>query len=388
MFNDLTFHKIRMKIGIVCYPTFGGSGVVATELGMALARRGHQIHFITYRRPARLIHYQENVYYHEVSSFDYPLFEYKPYETALASKMVDVADHENLDLLHVHYAVPHATVGYLAKKILADRGKRVPLITTLHGTDITLVGMDPSFSPVVEFGINHSDAVTAVSHSLKNQTEEIFKVVRPIQVIYNFINFDRFSRKSSTCRRSFAQENEKVIVHVSNFRKVKRVEDVIQTFYRIQQIIPAHLVLVGDGPERYNMEELCRSLKISSRVSCLGNQDAVEEILATADLFLIPSANESFGLAALEALACQVPVISSNVGGLPEVNTHGVTGYLADLGDVDTMARYAIELLSDENKLTAFRKNALMQARRFDLQNIIPEYEKLYQDVLLQVAVA
>lgn len=378
-----------MKIGIVCYPTFGGSGVVATELGMALARRGHAVHFITYRRPARLVHYQENVYYHEVSSFDYPLFEYKPYETALASKMVDVADHESLDLLHVHYAIPHATVGYLAKKILADRGKKVPLITTLHGTDITLVGVDPSFSPVVEFGINHSDAVTAVSKNLRQQTLDIFNIVRPIHVLYNFINFERFNRpQSTTCRRSFAKENEKVIVHVSNFRKVKRVEDVIQTFYRIQQQIPAHLVLVGDGPERYNMEELCRSLKISAHVSCLGNQDAVEEILATADLFMITSANESFGLAALEALACQVPVISSNVGGLPEVNIHGVTGFLADLGDVDTMAKYAIDLLSNEQKLASFRKNALEQAQQFDLQKIIPQYEKLYKDILSQDIIA
>lgn len=375
-----------MKIGIVCYPTFGGSGVLATELGLGLAQRGHDIHFITYRRPIRLNTFQKNVYYHEVSTFDYPLFEFKPYDTALTSKLVDVVSHEKLDLLHVHYAIPHATVGYLTKKILLKRGRYVPIVTTLHGTDITLVGIDQSFAPVVEFGINQSDVVTAVSESLREQTYDQFDIDKEIDVVYNFINFDRFSRTDkSHFSKAIAPEGEKILVHVSNFRKVKRVGDVIEVFGRVKEEIPVKLLLVGDGPERVHLEEMCRKRGFSNDVIFLGNQDAIEEILAIADLFIIPSGKESFGLAALEAMACEVPVISSDVGGLPEVNIHGRTGFISPLGDVDDMARNALFLLKDPEKLAIFRKQALEQARRFDINKIIVEYEAIYQKALDQV---
>lgn len=375
-----------MKIGILCYPTYGGSGVVATELGKGLARLGHQIHFISYRQPARLTHYSENIYYHEVSNVDYPLFEYPPYDTALTSKIVDIVIHEKLDLLHVHYAIPHATIAYMAKQILGTYGIVLPVVTTLHGTDITLVGNNRSFSPVVEFSINKSDGVTAVSESLKKDTFQNFNICRDIKVIYNFIDFERFSRQNKEhFRKAIAPNGEKILVHTSNFRKIKRVDDVVRIFRRVNEVISSKLLLIGDGPERQNLEELCRNEGIAEHVRFLGKQDAIEEILAIGDLFLIPSGSESFGLAALEAMACQVPVISSNIGGLPEVNIHGETGYLCDVGDVEGMANYSIQLLSDDNTLQVFRQNALLQAQRFDIKSVLPEYVSYYEDILERV---
>ena len=372
-----------MKIGIVCYPTYGGSGVLATELGLGLAKRGHQVHFITYRQPARLTHFQENVYYHEVSMVDYPLFDYAPYDTALASKLVDVVKYEKLDLLHVHYAIPHASVAYLVRKILLAEGHYLPYITTLHGTDITLVGIDRALAPVVAFSINKSDGVTAVSESLKKQTYEAFDIKCDIKVIYNFIDFQRFARKNKDhFRKAIAPNGERILVHTSNFRKVKRVEDVLHVFRTVLQTIPSKLLLIGDGPDRPYLEQLCREWGICDDVRFLGKQDAVEEILAIADLFLLPSSNESFGLSALEAMACQVPVISSNAGGIPEVNIHGVTGFMSETGDVADMAQNATKLLSDDDLLQQFRANALAQARVFALDNILPQYEAYYKQVL------
>lgn len=372
-----------MKIGIVCYPTYGGSGVVATELGIGLAKRGHEIHFITYKRPARLSSFQENVYYHEVTDADYPLFEYTPYDTALTSKLVDVVRYEDLDLLHVHYAIPHAAVGYMAKKILLSHGKYVPVVTTLHGTDITLVGINPSFAPVVEFSINKSDGVTAVSQGLKDRTLSNFELTREIEVIYNFIDFERFSRLNKDhFKKAIAPKGERIITHVSNFRKVKRVDQVIQIFKQIREIIPSKLLLIGDGPERQALEKLSRQLNLGEDIRFLGKQAAVEELLAVSDLFLLPSMEESFGLAALEAMACEVPVVSSNVGGLPEVNIHGETGFLTATGEVEEMARYSIQILSNDETLNRFRANALAQAKRFDISNILPKYEAYYQHIL------
>ncbi|HSF89612.1 MAG TPA: N-acetyl-alpha-D-glucosaminyl L-malate synthase BshA [Saprospiraceae bacterium] len=372
-----------MRIGIVCYPTYGGSGVVATELGLALAAKGHQIHFITYKRPVRLTHYQENVFFHEVNTEEYPLFDYTPYDTTLTSKLVDVVKYEKLDLLHVHYAIPHATVAYLAKQILADEGIYIPVVTTLHGTDITLVGSDRSFAPVVAFSINQSDGVTAVSNHLRQQTCEQLKIKKEIEVIYNFIDFARFSRLNKEhFRKAIAPDGEKILVHISNFRKVKRIEDAIKTFEIVQKKIPSKLLLVGDGPERPRLERMTRELGLYDHVRFLGKQDAVEEILAVADLFLIPSSNESFGLAALEAMACEVPVISSNAGGLPEVNIHGVTGCVADVGDYEAMAAHALMLLEDEILLKEYSHNALMQARKFDISIVLPQYEAYYEKVV------
>lgn len=372
-----------MKIGIVCYPTYGGSGVVATELGLGLAQKGHKIHFITYKRPARLTHFHENIYYHEVAEADYPLFEYPPYDTALASKMVDVVKYENLDLLHVHYAIPHAAVAFMAKKILMAEGRYIPVVTTLHGTDITLVGKHRTFAPVVSFSINESDGVTAVSEFLKRQTYEDFNITNEIEVIHNFINFDRFRKiDKDHFKKAIAPNGEKILVHVSNFRKVKRVEDAILIFKKVYEKIPSKLLLIGDGPERQNLEELCREIGLCHEIRFLGKQDAVEELLAIADLFLMPSANESFGLAALEAMACEVPIISSNVGGLPEVNIQGETGFLSDVGHVDEMAANAIKLLSNNELLATFSKNAFQQASRFDIQHVLPHYEKYYEQIL------
>jgi L-malate glycosyltransferase len=372
-----------MKIGIVCYPTYGGSGVVATELGLGLARKGHEVHFITYRRPVRLAHFLPNVFYHEVDGEDYPLFEYPPYDTALASKIVDVVQYQNLDLLHVHYAIPHAAVAYMAKKILLAQGRYIPVVTTLHGTDITLVGNNRAFAPVVEFSINKSDGVTAVSKHLKAETESVFQLQRDIEVIYNFIDFERFRKTNKDhFKKIIAPNDERIIVHTSNFRKVKRVDDVIRTFQKISARVPAKLLMIGDGPERQPAEQLCRDLDICGEVRFLGKQDAVEELLAISDLFIIPSENESFGLAALEAMACEVPVISSNAGGLPEVNVEGVTGFLSAAGDVAHMAANAIRLLENEPLLQQFRQNALTQARRFDLNNILPHYESYYEQVI------
>ncbi len=372
-----------MKIGIVCYPTYGGSGVVATELGLGLASAGHEIHFITYKRPARLSTFHENVTYHEVTDAEYPLFEYPPYDTALTSKLVDVVKFENLDLLHVHYAIPHAAVGYMAKKILLTEGRYVPVITTLHGTDITLVGKNDTFRPVVEFSINKSDGVTAVSESLKKQTYENFAIDRDIEVLYNFIDFSRFTKLNKDhFKKAIAPNGERIVTHTSNFRKVKRVEDVIYIFEKIQKEVPSKLLLIGDGPERHNMEQLCRKLGLCEEIRFLGKQDAIEELLAVSDLFLIPSESESFGLAALEAMACEVPVISTNVGGLPEVNIHGKTGFLSQVGEVEEMAHYGTIILSDNDTLQTFRRNALAQAKRFDIQKILPQYEAYYQKIL------
>ncbi len=372
-----------MKIGIVCYPTYGGSGVVATELGLGLAKRGHQIHFITYRRPVRLTTFHENIFFHEVSGEDYPLFEYTPYDTALASKIVDVVKYENLDILHVHYAIPHAAVAYMAKKILLQEGRYIPVVTTLHGTDITLVGTNSTFAPVVAFSINKSDGVTAVSESLKQQTLEYFPIEDEIKVIYNFIDFERFKKLDKDhFKKAIAPHGEKILVHTSNFRKVKRVEDVIHTFKKVHDQIPAKLLLVGDGPERHRCEELCRQLCLMQDVRFLGKQDAVEELLAVSDLFLMPSEQESFGLAALEAMACQLPVISSNSGGLPELNIHGVTGFTSNVGDVDDMAQYAIQLLTNDEMYQQFRANALARSQEFDIHCILPEYETYYEEII------
>jgi len=372
-----------MKIGIVCYPTYGGSGVVATELGLGLARKGHEIHFITYRRPVRLSHFEANVFYHEVDGEDYPLFEYPPYDTALASKIVDVVRYQNLDLLHVHYAIPHAAVAYMAKKILLTQGRYLPVVTTLHGTDITLVGNNRAFAPVVEFSINKSDGVTAVSQSLKDETLALFDIQRGIKVIYNFIDFDRFRKTDKEhFKKIIAPNGERIIAHTSNFRKVKRVEDVVLIFKKILDKVPSKLLMIGDGPERQNCERLSRELGIEDAVRFLGKQDAIEELLAICDLFVIPSESESFGLAALEAMACEVPVISSNSGGLPEVNIHGETGFMSDAGNVDEMAANAIHLLQNEDMLTQFRANALAQAKRFDIDHILPHYEEYYAQVL------
>lgn len=372
-----------MKIGIVCYPTYGGSGVIATELGLGLARKGHEVHFITYRRPVRLAHFHENVFYHEVDSEDYPLFEYPPYDTALTSTIVDVVRYQNLDLLHVHYAIPHATVAYMAKKILLTQGRYVPVVTTLHGTDITLVGNNRAFAPVVEFSINKSDGVTTVSQSLKDDTQRLFNIERDIRVIYNFIDFERFRKVDKDhFKKILAPNGERILAHTSNFRKVKRVEDVVQIFKRVHDLVPSKLLMIGDGPERQNTERLCRKLGMCDDVRFLGKQDAIEELLAICDLFVIPSESESFGLAALEAMACEVPVISSNSGGLPEVNLHGVTGYTSDPGDIEEMANYAIQLLQNDTMLQQFRENALAQAKRFDLNNILPDYEAYYEEVL------
>ena len=372
-----------MKIGIVCYPTFGGSGVVATELGLGLANKGHEVHFITYRRPARLSTFHTNVFYHEVTGEDYPLFEYPPYDTALASKMVEVVKFENLDLLHVHYAIPHATVAYMAKKILLREGRYIPVIVTLHGTDITLVGENPAFKPVVEFSINKSDGVTAVSNFLKDKTLKAFQIDNEIQVIYNFVDFERFRKiDKDHFKKAIAPNGERILTHISNFRKVKRVEDVILIFKKVYEKIPSKLMLIGDGPERRHAEDLCREIGLCHEVRFLGKQDAVEELLAISDLFVIPSENESFGLAALEAMACEVPVLSSNAGGLPEVNIDGQTGYVCQIGDVEQMAIKAISILKDEKELLRFRKNALAQAERFDIQHVLPQYENYYQEVL------
>lgn len=372
-----------MKIGIVCYPTYGGSGVLATELGIGLAKRGHEVHFITYKRPARLVTFQENVFYHEVSGEDYPLFEYAPYETALASKLVEIVKFEKLDLLHVHYAIPHAAVAYMAKKILLTEGKYIPFVTTLHGTDITLVGNNSNFEPVVSFSINKSDGVTAVSESLRQQTLDQFNIENDIKVIYNFIDFARFRKSDKDhFKKAIAPNGERILVHTSNFRKVKRVEDVIAIFKEVYQEIPSKLLLIGDGPERHNLEELCRKIGLCHEIRFLGKQDAIEELLAIADLFLIPSEKESFGLAALEAMACEVPVISTDVGGLPEVNIHGKTGFMSQVGDVQSMAQHAINILSHDDILDKFRKNAMEQAKRFDIHEILPQYEAYYESVL------
>jgi N-acetyl-alpha-D-glucosaminyl L-malate synthase BshA len=368
-----------MKIGIVCYPTFGGSGVLATELGKALAEKGHFVHFITYQQPVRLSGFYTNIFYHEVRIPHYPLFDYPPYETTLASTMVDVVLNNELDLLHVHYAIPHASAAYMAKQILLKKGKNIPVITTLHGTDITLVGKDKTFEPVVTFSINQSDAVTAVSKNLREETYKYFKVEKDIKVIYNFVDLARFSKKPlDAFRKAIAPNGEKIITHASNFRRVKRVQDVIRIFAGISKAIPCKLLMVGDGPDRPEAEEQCRLFKVCDGVRFLGKQHEMEEILAISDLFLLPSEYESFGLSALEAMAAGVPVLSSNAGGLKEINQHMVTGYTVPVGEVDTMINFGIELLSDTLLLEKFKSSARNQASNFDIQMIIPKYEQLY----------
>jgi len=369
-----------MRIGIVLYPTFGGSGVLATELGKALSKYGNEIHFISYSQPARLDYFMENVFFHEVIIPQYPLFEHAPYETALAGKIVEIVKSNQLEVLHVHYAIPHASAALLAKQILEEQKIKIPVITTLHGTDITLVGREASYEPVVSWSINNSDCVTAVSSSLKENTIKHFPISREIQVIPNFIDFERFNKKPREhFKKAIAPNAEKIIVHTSNFRKVKRVGDVIRVFHKVQQTIPSRLLLIGDGPERSNIEKVCRELQVCEKVTFLGKQEAIEEILSVCDLFILPSEAESFGLSALEAMACEVPVIASNVGGLPEVVIHNKTGFLSDVGDINTMSEYAIELLQDENKLNTFRKNSLLQAHQFDLKNILKKYMEVYE---------
>ncbi|RAJ30466.1 N-acetyl-alpha-D-glucosaminyl L-malate synthase BshA [Pedobacter cryoconitis] len=372
-----------MKIGIVCYPTFGGSGVVATELGKALADEGHQVHFITYSQPARLDFFSANLYYHEVSVRDYPLFDYAPYESALASKLVDVVRFEKLDILHVHYAIPHASAAFMAKQILETYGIYIPFVTTLHGTDITLVGKDPTYKPVVTFSINKSDGVTTVSNDLKEDTNNHFDITNEIRVIPNFIDFSRFSLKPKDhFKKAIAPNNERILIHTSNFRKVKRTADVIKMFRLILNKIPSKLLMVGDGPDRANNEQLCRDLGICDHVRFLGKQDAVEEILSVADLFLMPSETESFGLAALEAMACKVPIITSNAGGLPELNVDGFCGYMSNVGDVDDMANKAIMILENDEVLNTFKENAFKRAQDFDLKKILPLYVDYYNDII------
>jgi len=372
----------QIKIGIVCYPTFGGSGVVATELGKALAQEGHKVHFITYSQPSRLDFLNENIFYHEVEFRSYPLFEYPPYELALASKIVSVALNEGLDLVHVHYAIPHASAAYMAKQILKTHGITLPIVTTLHGTDITLVGKDASYEPVVTFSINESDGVTAVSEDLKRETYEYFKITNEIKVIPNFIDLEKFKKqKKDHFKKAICPEDEMLIVHTSNFRKVKRIQDVIEIFYNIQQEIPAKLLLIGDGPERVHAEQQCRDLGICNSIRFLGKLEAVEEVLSVADLFIMPSEKESFGLAALEAMACEVPVISSNTGGIPELNLHGVTGFLSNIGDVADMTRNALFIL-DKRNLPKFKENALKRAKEFDISRILPLYEEYYEFVI------
>ncbi len=368
-----------MRIGIVCYPTFGGSGVLATELGKALADKGHSVHFITYQQPVRLNIFNANIFYHEVRVPTYPLFDYPPYEVALASTMVDVINNHHLDLLHVHYAIPHASAAFMAKMIVEKNGCRIPFITTLHGTDITLVGKDKTYEPVVTFSINESDAITAVSRNLKEETYKYFKITKDIEVIYNFVDVSRFSKKPiDAFRKVIAPANEKIIAHASNFREVKRVKDVIRVFAAINAGIPSKLLMVGDGPDRPVIEEMAKEMNLQDEIRFLGKQEQIEEILLISDLFLLTSSYESFGLAALEAMAAHTPVISTDAGGLPEINIHGETGFCAPVGDVSAMSAYALKLLSDEVMLKEFQENAYAQACRFDISKIVPQYEKLY----------
>ena len=372
-----------MNIAIVCYPTFGGSGVLATELGKALADKGHNIHFITYQQPVRLSGFHTNIFYHEVRVPTYPLFDYPPYETALASTMVDVVNNNDIDLLHVHYAIPHAAAAYMAKQILAKQHKKVPVITTLHGTDITLVGRDKTYSPVVTFSMEESDVLTAVSDNLREETYKNFSISKEIEVIHNFVDVARFNKKPvDAFKKLVSPQGEKIIVHASNFRKVKRVDDVVKTFLLIQEQLPCKLLLIGDGPERPEIESMARDCKSFEAVKFLGKQEQMEDILPIADLFLLTSEYESFGLAALEAMAAEVPVISTNAGGLPEININGYCGYMSDVGDVEDMSRNALKILSDEKTLKQFKANALAQAKKFDIQNIVPQYEQLYKRVI------
>ena len=372
-----------MNIGIVCYPTFGGSGVLATELGLELSRKGHQVHFITYRQPVRLELLNSNVHFHEVNVPDYPLFHYQPYELALSSKLVDMVKAHKIDVLHVHYAIPHAYAAYMAKKMLHEEGIKIPIVTTLHGTDITLVGSHPFYKTAVTFSINQSDAVTSVSQSLKEDTQRLFNTQKDIKVIPNFIDIDKYKTNFKDCDRDLlALPTERVITHVSNFRPVKRISDVIEVFYKVQKEVPSKLMMVGEGPERKQAEQLCKTYGIEDKVVFLGNSNEVDKILCYSDLFLLPSETESFGLAALEAMASGVPVISSNSGGIPEVNIEGVSGYLSPVGAVDEMAHNAIKIIKDEAVLNKFKKAAQAASTKFDIHKIVPFYEAIYEEAL------
>ena len=372
-----------MNIGIVCYPTFGGSGVLATELGLELSRKGHQVHFITYRQPVRLELLNSNVHFHEVNVPDYPLFHYQPYELALSSKLVDMVKVHKIDVLHVHYAIPHAYAAYMAKKMLHEEGIKIPIVTTLHGTDITLVGSHPFYKTAVTFSINQSDAVTSVSQSLKEDTQRLFNTQKDIKVIPNFIDIDKYKTDFKECDRDLlALPSERVITHVSNFRPVKRIADVIEVFYKVQKEVPSKLMMVGEGPERKQAEQLCKTYGIEDKVVFLGNSNEVDKILCYSDLFLLPSETESFGLAALEAMASGVPVISSNSGGIPEVNIEGVSGYLSPVGAVDEMAQNAIKIIKKDPVLAKFKKAAQEAATKFDIHKIVPYYETIYEEAL------
>jgi L-malate glycosyltransferase len=372
-----------MKIGMVCYPTFGGSGVVATELGKALAAKGHKVHFISYSQPVKLDVLSPNIYYHEVAVTDYPLFDYAPYELVLASKLVDVVRYYQLDLLHVHYAIPHASAAYLAQQILITHGIKIPFVTTLHGTDITLLGKDASFEPVITFSINQSNAVTTVSQSLKEDTHRFFKINKEIKVIPNFICHDEYQHVATAEeKKQYAPLGEKIIIHLSNFRKVKRVEDVLNVFDKVRKQMPAKLLLVGDGPERSNIDNLCRKLNACDDVISLGKVRDTEKILPIADLFLLTSETESFGLAALEAMTAKVPVVSTNTGGIPEVNVHGYSGLLSNVGDVEDMAKNALSILKEERVHKQFSENAYEQSKKFSITIILPLYESLYESIM------
>lgn len=373
----------KHKIGIVCYPTYGGSGVVATELGISLAEKGHEVHFISYSQPFRLDVFCENTFFHEVTVPDYPLFDYTPYELNLTSKIVDVVLHEDLNLLHVHYAIPHASAAIQAKHILTTYGIEIPIVTTLHGTDITLLGKDKSFKPVIEYAINKSDAVTAVSEDLIKETLAHFRIQKEIIMIPNFIDLNLYSQQvDKKLRSKIAEDDEKILIHISNFRKVKRVEDVIKIFNNVQKLVPSKLLMIGDGPDRVRAERLCRKLKISEKVKFMGKLKSVEEFLSISDIFILPSETESFGLVALEAMASKNAVISTNSGGLSEVNIQNVTGYLSDVGNVKEMSEYVVKLLSDKQRLEQFKNNAFKHAQKFDLPSILPLYESLYFNVI------
>ncbi len=372
-----------MKIAIVCYPTFGGSGVVATELGLALANKGHEVHFVTYKQPVRLEALSKNLHFHEVYVPDYPLFQFQPYELALSSKLVDMVKLHKLDLLHVHYAIPHAYAAYMAKQMLKDQGINLPIVTTLHGTDITLVGSHPVYKPAVEFSINHSDCVTSVSESLKEDTLNLFDIRKDIRVVPNFVDFNKHANHSEDCERSYiAEPNEKIISHVSNFRPVKRILDVVLVFEKIIKEVSAKLIMVGEGPDRQAAMDYCDKKGISNKVKFIGKSNQIFEVLCYSDLFLLPSEKESFGLAALEAMMMRVPVISSNAGGLPEVNIEGKTGHLFDIGDIDGMASKSIELLKDDNLLEEYKTKAQQEARKFDLHQIVGNYLEIYRKAL------
>ncbi|MDB9721125.1 N-acetyl-alpha-D-glucosaminyl L-malate synthase BshA [Winogradskyella sp.] len=372
-----------MKIGIVCYPTFGGSGVVATELGLELSKRGHEIHFITYKQPVRLELLGNNLHFHEVHVPEYPLFHYQPYELALSSKLVDMVKLHGIELLHVHYAIPHAYAAYMAQKMLQDEGIDVPIVTTLHGTDITLVGSHPFYKPAVTFSINKSNAVTSVSENLKKDTNRLFNIKKGISVVPNFIDLEKHQSTFTDCQRAMmADDDERIITHISNFREVKQIPDVIKIFNNIQKEIPAKLMMVGEGPEKESAERLAEELGISDRIVFLGNSNEIDRILCFSDLFLLPSETESFGLAALEAMASSVPVISTNTGGLPEVNAHGYSGYLSNVNDIDDMTANALKILTDTTILNQFKNNAKLQSQKFDLHNIVPMYEDIYKETL------